>query len=533
MEAGNGQAPNAPLVDPLHQAQAQVNGDQQPPPEQTVAAENGNQAAAEEALIMQSNRKSHVWLHFERVKINEVWKAKCNYCRKLLGGESNNSTSHLKSHIRTCIQKKIQDGNQKVLGPNLLSKGKTELVATAYNPDVSRKELAIAVVMHEYPMSIVDHLHFKRFCYSLQPMFSVPSRNTLKKDVMGLFCDERVRIQKLIDSNLGRVAVTTDMWTASNQRKGYMAVTAHYIDNGWCLRSQLLRFIYVPAPHTSDRLAKYLVECLMDWNVDSKVSTITLDNCSTNDKMIESIKKKLALSLLIKDGSLLHMRCFAHILNLIVKDGIDVVKDGIDKIRESVSYWIATPKRLEFFHETAKQLKILNSNRLVLDCPTQWNSTYVMLLVAMPYKDVFSRLKLRDPQYSCLPSNSHWQFATIVCDKLRVFSLISDMFSGAKYPTTNLFFPRICDLRVKLSEWLYDPNPMISNMAHSMWTKFSKYWDVIHNILAIAVVLDPRYKLEIVEFYAEKFGNVDCGFSVESVKQILCELVVEYQSRVS
>ncbi|CAN1768798.1 Putative AC transposase [Linum perenne] len=91
--------------------------------------------------------------------------------------------------------------------------------------------------MHEYPMSIIDHLHFKRFCYSLQPMFTVPSRNTLKKDVMGLFCDERVRIQKLIDSNLGRVVVTTDMWIASNQRKGYMVGTAHYIDNGWCLRS--------------------------------------------------------------------------------------------------------------------------------------------------------------------------------------------------------------------------------------------------------------------------------------------------------
>ncbi|CAN1154412.1 Putative AC transposase [Linum perenne] len=164
---------------------------------------------------MQSKRKSHVWLHFERVKINEVWKAKCNYCRKLLGGESNNGTSHLKSHIRPCIQKKIQDGNQKVLGPNLLSKGKTKLVATAYNPEVSRKELAIAVVIHEYPMSIVEHLHFKRFCYSLQPMFVVPSR---------------VRIQTLIDSNLGRVAVTTDMWTASNQRKGYIA-----------LRCQLLR----------------------------------------------------------------------------------------------------------------------------------------------------------------------------------------------------------------------------------------------------------------------------------------------------
>ncbi|CAN1178515.1 Putative AC transposase [Linum perenne] len=374
---------------------------------------------------MQSKHKSHVWLHFERVKINEVWKAKCNYCRKFLGGESNNGTSHLKSHIRTCIQKKIQDGNQNVLGPNLLSKGKTELVATAYNPEVSRKELVIVVVMHEYPMSIVDHLHFNRFYYSLQPMFTVPSRNTLKKDVMGLFCDERIMIQKLIDSNLGRVAVTTYLWTASNQRKCYMVVTAHYIDNGWCLRSQLLGFIYVPAPHTSDQLAKFLVECLMDWNVDSKLSTITLDNCSTKDKLIQSIKKKLALPLLIKDVSLLHMRCSAHILNL-------VVKDGIDKIRKSVSYWIATPKRLEFFHETAKQLKILNSNWLVLDCPTRWNSTYAMLIAVIPYKDVFNRLKLRDPQYTCLPSNSHWQFVAIVCDKLRVFSLISDMFSGAK-----------------------------------------------------------------------------------------------------
>ncbi|CAN1787132.1 hypothetical protein LINPERHAP1_LOCUS17513, partial [Linum perenne] len=96
MEAGNGQAPNAPLADPMNQGQAQANGNQQPPPEQAVAAENGNQAAAEEAIIMQSKRKSHVWLHFERVKINDVWKAKCNYSRKLLGGESNNGTSHLK-----------------------------------------------------------------------------------------------------------------------------------------------------------------------------------------------------------------------------------------------------------------------------------------------------------------------------------------------------------------------------------------------------------------------------------------------------
>ncbi|CAN1149655.1 Putative AC transposase [Linum perenne] len=347
---------------------------------------------------------------------------------------------------------------------------------------------------------------------------------------MRLYRDERANIQRLIDSSKGIVAITTDMWTASNQRKGYIAVTAHYLDNGWCLRSQLLRFIYVPGPHTADRLARFMVDCLMEWNVDTKVSIITLDNCSTNDRMLETVKKKLALPYLIKDGALLHMRCSAHILNLVVKDGLDVVKYGIDKIRESVTYWMATPKRLEFFQETAKQLKLRHDNKLVLDCPTRWNSTYAMLSSANPYRDVFNRLKLRDAQYNCLPSTSHWQFAAIVCEKLEVFSLISVMFSGSNYPTTNLFFPRICDLRVKICEWIYDPNVVISNMAQSMWSKFSKYWDGIHHILAVAIVLDPRYKLEIVEYYAEKIGHDDCGFSADSMKQVLCDLILEYQS---
>ncbi|CAN1732013.1 Putative AC transposase [Linum perenne] len=261
-------------VDQLPVVEPNNNGNQVQPPEEIVVANDNHQTPTEEEAVTspgQGKRKSPVWDHFERVKINDIWKAKCNYCRKLLGGDSSNGTSHLRSHVKSCIQKRIHDGSQKVLSPNLLIKGKTELVATAYNPEVSKKELATAVLMHEYPLSIVEHLHFKRFCYSLQPLFNVPSRNTLKRDVMRLYFDERAKIQRLIDSSKGRVAITTDMWTASNERKGYMAVTAHYIDNGWCLRSQLLRFMYVPAPHTADRLARFLVDCLMEWNVDTKI----------------------------------------------------------------------------------------------------------------------------------------------------------------------------------------------------------------------------------------------------------------------
>ncbi|CAI0433868.1 unnamed protein product [Linum tenue] len=57
-------------------------------------------------------------------------KARCKYCRKFLGGETSNGTSHLRTHIKTCIQKRIHDGSQKILGPNYKPAGNPQLSAS-------------------------------------------------------------------------------------------------------------------------------------------------------------------------------------------------------------------------------------------------------------------------------------------------------------------------------------------------------------------------------------------------------------------
>ena len=69
----------------------------------------------------------------------------------------------------------------------------------------------------------------------------------IKKDIIILYGVEKSKIQRVIDENKARVAVTTDMWTATYKR-GYMAMIAHYIDNNWKLRSHLIWFLYVPVP---------------------------------------------------------------------------------------------------------------------------------------------------------------------------------------------------------------------------------------------------------------------------------------------
>ena len=92
------------------------------------------------------------------------------------------------------------------------------------------------------------------------------------------------------------------------------------------------RFVYVPCPHNAEVICEALHACLVEWHLEKKISTVTLDNCTSNDKAMEILPDKLDTSSLMLKGTLLHMRCAAHILNLIVKDGLDVIEKGIERV---------------------------------------------------------------------------------------------------------------------------------------------------------------------------------------------------------
>ncbi|KAH1202763.1 Zinc finger BED domain-containing protein RICESLEEPER 3 [Glycine max] len=141
---------------------------------------------------------------------------------------------------------------QTFLTPKVVQ-GKQELGAGTYDAERAREELAKAIIMHEYPLSIVDHLSFRRYSAALQPVFQVPTRNTIKKEIMKIYENERATTLKLLDSLDGRVAITSDMWTSTSQKRGYMAITAHYVDGCWNLQSQILSEVVGDALSEYDR----------------------------------------------------------------------------------------------------------------------------------------------------------------------------------------------------------------------------------------------------------------------------------------
>ena len=291
------------------------------------------------------------------------------------------------------------------------------------------------------------------------------------------------------------------------------------------------RFIYVPAPHTADVIGEELYESMVAWNLDEKISAVTLDNCSTNDAVIPILVRNLGKHRLLNDGKLLHMRCSAHILNLIVKDGLDVLKDAIENIRDSVAYWTATPKRIEKFEEIAKYVKVDMRTKIHLDCRTRWNSTFNMLSTALPYKAVFTRASRVDRQYTSLPSDEEWKFAEDVVERLRLFYDITVLFSGTDYVTANIYFTRVAKIRKQIRQWSYCGNPLVEAMSANMIAKFDKYWSDIQGLMGIATILDPRFKTVVLLIcYEDLLGETGsaCEERVMQVKNLLAELMCEY-----
>ncbi|XP_060965338.1 zinc finger BED domain-containing protein RICESLEEPER 2-like [Cannabis sativa] len=385
-----------------------------------------------------------VWNHFKKQKINEVDKAVCNYCQKKLGGSSKNRTTHLRDHFNICPLRKHRDIKQSILNPRKKKDGSTSLAAHNFDQECSRHKLAKMIILHE-------------------------------RDILKIYENEKTKTKNSITDNCSRVAITNDMWISNNQKRGYMVVTAHYIDDSWNLHNRIIRFIYVTAPHTAKLLAKVLMECLVEWSLERKLSTLTLDNCTVNIAMMDQMKEKLKNASLLMKGELVHMKCSAHILNLIVQQGLGAIQCAIETICESVVFWIGTPKRVEKFEEAKKGLSCASNKKLVLDCKTRWNSTYLMLTSAIVYKDVFSRLIHTEKNYKREPSERDWLLAKVMCEKLKFFYHVTEMFSGTKYPTTNLFFSKICDIWLLLKECLKSSYDEIRIMASNMMDKFEQY----------------------------------------------------------
>ena len=87
----------------------------------------------------------------------------------------------------------------------------------------------------------------------------------------------------------------------------------------------------------------------------------------------------------------MHMRCCAHILNLIVGESLKEINASVAKVREAVRYVKSSPNRSQIFRSFMERVGMESKSLLSLDVPTRWNSTYIMLETAEKFEKEIGR----------------------------------------------------------------------------------------------------------------------------------------------
>ncbi|KAJ0237265.1 HAT protein [Hirschfeldia incana] len=307
----------------------------------------------------------------------------------------------------------------------------------------------------------------------------------------------------------------------------YMVITAHFIDSFWKLRNMIIGF-----KNVDDHKGKHKEE-FMKHGEDA----------------------------LVLKGEFLHVRCATHILNLIVKEGLNEVDDSLTAIRNAVQYVRSSTKRLKSFEFRVDSGK-MSRGSLPLDVKTRWNSSYLMLDQAIKFRAAFEKMEAEDKPYNDYfmelengkkriepPSTRDWEEAERLVHFLVIFYNSTLMLSATKGITSHKIYNEIVTITRNVSKISSAPGPdeTLRFKALTMMGKIRKYWNPfveesesessksksckMNKILIVASVFDPRKKMNFANLCFEKlYGKESIEFTLlsESITEILKSLYEEH-----
>ncbi|KAL7601046.1 hypothetical protein Lser_V15G23937 [Lactuca serriola] len=491
-------------------------------------------------------KKSIVWEFFTIVNVGEgVRKACCKHCKQLFSygkGSKVSGTSHLKRHIaKGGCPVALRDQNHDPLNPlavtptvntpkrryRTTTSTATAAPYTAFNPATCRQEMARMIILHDYPLEMVEHPGFMAFVRNLNPGFEIGNFGRIQGDCGATYLKEKERIWNLIEGMPGNISLTLDLWNSSHTT-GYVFVTGQFIDSDWKMHRKLLNVVMEPYPDSDSAFSHAVSACLSDWNIEGKLFSITI-NQPVSDSGLDSLRNLISeKNPNVLNGQLLLTDCLARSLTFIAHCAINAGQETVKKVRDCVKYVKTSESLEEKFVALKQQLQVMSTKSLSLDDQTQWNTTYEMLVSASELKEVFSCLDTLEPDYDKIPTLEDWKVIDNLCTYLKLLYNTANLLTSSSIPTTNMFFHEAWKIQLELARASTSEDDVISNMTKPIQENFDKYWNNCCLVLAIAVVMDPRFKMKLVEFSFTKIYGEKAVSYINTVDEGIHELFSKY-----
>ncbi|XP_022177733.1 zinc finger BED domain-containing protein 6-like [Myzus persicae] len=355
--------------------------------------------------------------------------------------------------------------------------------SSASTSTLKRKQPSIANFL---PRKITPD-RFKKFVNLLNPNYSLPTRQAISKTLIPLEYQKCVfRVEELIEKEVDNVCLTTDCWT-SRCNESYIAVTAHFVNKEFILKSVLIECTEITERHTSVNLSNEIKAIITKWKLDGKFVLVVSDNASNIKNAINNLQIR-------------HLGCFAHTINLVVEEGLKCESDLINKVKTIVTHFRKSTIANKILEKNQINSGIKDPKKLIQAVNTRWNSVFYMLeRFILLENSIRSSLGLFENPPSSLTA-VEWIVVKELCIVLRPFESATKVVSGETYMTASMILPivnvltDVCSKMKNKPEFDSRTHEVVNSISNAMKNKNS--WGNIYlsKTLAKCTFLDPRFK---------------------------------------
>ncbi|KAJ4723465.1 Zinc finger BED domain-containing protein [Melia azedarach] len=508
------------------------------PQEMTEEGEvNGNQAGNNMELIGINHQdvllgNSSSVSNKRRKKQSKVWeemtkftgedgrdRARCNHCQKEFDGSSKKGTTHLNNHLQRCPRKRNNGA-----GDDNADK-RMDQTANLTSPVVIEEKCVIDLI---------------KSCFDedgeLTENWDPFVLNSRKVEILQVY-EEKKELRRFYS----RLSCRLSIGIGFSRVFRYFVLSVHYIDDSWEPKMELISFCAVNEDeklHLDYRnLVKVLKESCLDFKIDGDICSIIY--CDYNDYdgdgfpffegdhedvigEINSWFNQRGNSLPF--GGLL----FSYDTLACIYAEIDCSLGGclwkkFGEIRECFDY-VKTPSNGQNFRIAKDNVgKKFENFRFSVDKPSISDFGKVV-----GYKEAFLELERMDSDFKSRSINlteEQWDEATAMQQHCKEFLDSFDSLAKRKYTTLNQYFPNFCDVYMKLVP--------VRQITPTVMKKLSSELEKYNLVLVIAVILDPRFKMDIVQLWYNKIYGRDSDRYLEKIIHDFTDVYNKYYAKAS
>lgn len=234
----------------------------------------------------------------------------------------------------------------------------------------------------------------------------LPSRKTVRSWLLNTYYERLDEVKEQLANSRSCITLSLDGWSTPNDIS-MLGVVGHWINEQCELKTALLALRPLDS-HSGKAIADTLSTVITTYELEGKIGAFQMDNASNNDTTLEALSSALpSLNLSMTDMVPMRLRCFGHIVNLVVKallfgtntsafeDDLQHANEhqsfalwrkhgAIGHLHNIVTYITRSDQRMRAFE--AVQLAIAPNERplhLVKDIGIRWNSTFAMIQRAL------------------------------------------------------------------------------------------------------------------------------------------------------